>query len=229
MTPRPAGSVDQPIMSIVFATDVPLRRRHVRFAGPLPVRKIAAAAPSPKSAAETISGFVARSMRNASVHNSSVTSNTVMPGSPAAMRAAVANPVTPPAQPKPKMGIRRTSGRKQARGGRALRDSASRRRSTIRSPPHRPGALRAPLQRALCARHLRTTRWRRRCRPRCVPAIHAVLRTTSAARPSTALNTGRCKDAREDVVTGDPVAEKCAGHFRRSFLLDDVAGQRSCK
>ncbi len=104
------------MISIVFAQRCSVAPPTRPIAGPSPQRKIAAAAPSPKSAAEMISALVARSSLNARVHNSIDTSKTVVPGSLAAIRAAVPNPVTPPAHPKPKMGIRRTSGRKPSRG-----------------------------------------------------------------------------------------------------------------
>ena len=45
-----------------------------------------------------------------------MTNSQLLPGSAAASRAAVASPVTPPAQPSPKTGTRRTSGRRPSRG-----------------------------------------------------------------------------------------------------------------
>ena len=45
-----------------------------------------------------------------------MTNSQLLAGSAAASRAAVASPVTPPAQPSPKIGTRRTSGRRPRRG-----------------------------------------------------------------------------------------------------------------
>ena len=56
-----------------------------------------------------MSAFCNRSLRKASVQASAATSSTVLPGSAAAKRWAMDSPVTPPAQPRPKTGTRRTS------------------------------------------------------------------------------------------------------------------------
>jgi hypothetical protein len=77
---------------------------------------MAAAAPSPNSEVATTSVLLARSNRNASVHSSTATSSTVVPGRAAAKRDAIASPVTPPAQPNPKTGVRSTSLRKPSCG-----------------------------------------------------------------------------------------------------------------
>ena len=76
----------------------------------------AAAAPSPNKAVATIAAGSSLSSRIEIEQVSTVTNSQLLPGSAAARRAAVARPLTPPAQPRPKIGTRRTSSRRPMRG-----------------------------------------------------------------------------------------------------------------
>ena len=74
-----------------------------------PVRSTQAAAPSPNSAVATMLTLVSWSRRKAVVQISTATISTVEPGRAWASRLAIARPLTPPAQPRPKTGTRSTS------------------------------------------------------------------------------------------------------------------------
>ena len=111
ITPRPCGSTDQPMMSKVFGHMCwPLIS--ISAIPPSPVRSTEAAAPSPNKAVATMFALVSSSSLNDSVHSSTATTSTTLPGRDCAMREAIDKPVTPPAQPKPKTGTRSISGRK---------------------------------------------------------------------------------------------------------------------
>ena len=79
-------------------------------------RRTAAAAPSPNKAVATIAAGSSLSRRIEIEQVSTVTNSQLLPGSAAASRAAVASPLTPPAQPRPNTGTRRTSSRRPSRG-----------------------------------------------------------------------------------------------------------------
>ncbi len=76
----------------------------------------AAAAPSPNSAVATTAAGSSLSSRIEIEQVSIVTMSQRLPGSAAASRDAVARPLTPPAQPRPKTGTRRTLPRRPIRG-----------------------------------------------------------------------------------------------------------------
>ena len=81
-----------------------------------PVVTTAAAAPSPNKAVATIAAGSSLSSRIEIEQVSTVTNSQWLPGSAAARRAASARPLTPPAQPRPNTGTRRTSPRSPSRG-----------------------------------------------------------------------------------------------------------------
>ena len=81
-----------------------------------PPATTAAAAPSPNMAVATIAAGSSLSRRMEIEQVSTVTNSQRLPGSAAARRAAVARPLTPPAQPSPNIGTRRTSARRPMRG-----------------------------------------------------------------------------------------------------------------
>ena len=75
-------------------------------------RRMHAAALSPNKAVATMFDLLASLNRKASEQVSTATSKTVLPGAALAKRAAMAKPVTPPAQPRPNTGTRSTSDQK---------------------------------------------------------------------------------------------------------------------
>ena len=83
---------------------------------PSPVLTTAAAAPSPNSAVATIAAGSSLSSRMEIEQVSTVTNSQLLPGSEAASRAVSARPLTPPAQPRPNTGTRRTFSRRPSRG-----------------------------------------------------------------------------------------------------------------
>ena len=80
-----------------------------------PAVTTAAAAPSPNKAVATTAAGSSLSRRMEMEQVSTVTISHLLPGSAEARRAAVASPLTPPAQPRPKTGTRRISSRKPTR------------------------------------------------------------------------------------------------------------------
>ena len=81
-----------------------------------PTRTTAAAAPSPNKAVATIAAGSSLSRRIEIEQVSTATISQLLPGSDAASRAAVASPLTPPAQPSPNIGTRRILARSPIRG-----------------------------------------------------------------------------------------------------------------
>ena len=88
----------------LHASVAALDGRAAAFAGPAGMGKSTTAAGSPLSRRIEIEQV------------STVTNSHLLPGSPEASRAAVARPLTPPAQPRPNTGTRRTSSRRPSRG-----------------------------------------------------------------------------------------------------------------
>ena len=182
----------------------------------------AAAAPSPKMAVATIAAGSSLSRRMAIEQVSMVTNSQRLPGSAAARRAAVARPLTPPAQPIPKIGTRRTSvakaDRRAVAGLDAGRGDAGGRNhhhavdvATASVPPARSPAWR-----------LRGTR--RRMHPDragCVPSSHDGLRTSRSARRCGA---GQCRHCRTRPPAGRTAP--CARRTAREPWLSRRVVQR---
>ena len=80
-----------------------------------PLVTTAAAAPSPNRAVATTAAGSSLSSRIEIEQVSTVTNSQLLPGSAAAIRAAIDRPLTPPAQPRPNTGTRRMSLRKPTR------------------------------------------------------------------------------------------------------------------
>ena len=106
---NPLSAISQPITSRVPGQVCsPL----ATTAGPEPsVDSKTPAAPSPNRAVATMLLLVQSSRRNDKAHNSTTRSSTISPGCASAWLAARARPMTPPAQPNPKIGNRLTSRR----------------------------------------------------------------------------------------------------------------------
>ena len=111
-TPKPSSSIDQPIISSVWghicSPDEMTRGSGREVSGPDLRRNNTPAAPSPNNAVEMKFLIVWSDDRQLIVHNSTTRRRTLPAGRDCANRAARARPVTPPAQPRPKIGNRST-------------------------------------------------------------------------------------------------------------------------
>ena len=143
----------------------------------------AAAAPSPNNAVATIAAGSSLSRRIEIEQVSTVTNSQWVPGSATARRAAVARPVTPPAQPSPNTGTRRMSGRSPSRDAHA----------GIEAGGGNPGGgdgdhavdiawLKSGLVDRLGARLPGTSRRPPRDKDGCAPASHGSRRTSRSER-----------------------------------------------
>ena len=114
-TVSPGSSTSQPMIRCVSGHSFSAAPMIVASPSP-PHWTTAAAAPSPKIAVATIAAGSSLSRRIEIEQVSIVTNSQRVPGSDAARRAAVARPLTPPAQPSPNTGTRRTFSRRPSRG-----------------------------------------------------------------------------------------------------------------
>ena len=113
-TESPGSSTSQPMIRSVSGQSFSAEPA-IRATPWSPLLTIPAAAPSPNKAVATMAAGSSLSRRIEIEQVSTVTNSQRVPGSAAASREASASPLTPPAQPRPKTGMRRTLSRKPMR------------------------------------------------------------------------------------------------------------------